>query len=325
MQSASKLEEVLLDQWRECHGAFYQVRREDVVWNFSAQDLVRYEFVELGGVPCLIATATDKGAEFGISSKTLWISLFGRLDPGGSTTFVEAAEKFAKDRAKTRLMYGGDEFHFLPGVPEDPMGDELIYACRSRDYQEADSADYVGKLQTTAVTQYITTAQTQASQLGWSLIEVARPDGEEKLREFLQSEFKGRWSREFEIWRSRTDTSRAFWNILKNEQGIVVGFSRLGVRGRYSPGEGWSPGALRLPQSEEAIPDLSTDACLGPIGVSSKERGRGAGRILLGLSLQNLLSKNAERLCIDWTNAYNYYKPLEFQVVRRYRTLWKDF
>jgi hypothetical protein len=84
------------------------------------------------------------------------------------------------------------------------------------------------------------------------------------------------------------------------------------------------PGALRFPLAAGSV-DSPFDASLGPIGISSSERGRGAGKVLLGLSLQLLLDKNAERLCIDWTNAYNYYKPLGLQVVRRYRSALKDY
>jgi hypothetical protein len=84
------------------------------------------------------------------------------------------------------------------------------------------------------------------------------------------------------------------------------------------------PGALRFPLASGSV-DSALDASLGPIGISASERGKGAGKVLLGLSLQLLLDKNAERLCIDWTNAYNYYKPLGLQVVRRYRSALKDY
>jgi hypothetical protein len=84
------------------------------------------------------------------------------------------------------------------------------------------------------------------------------------------------------------------------------------------------PGALRFPLVAGGV-DQSTDACLGPIGIAAAGRGSGAGKILLGLSLQLLLAKNAERVCIDWTNAYNYYKPLNLPAVRKYWSAVKDF
>ena len=104
----------------------------------------------------------------------------------------------------------------------------------------------------------------------------------------------------------------------------MVGFSRLAKRGRVPRlSEGWTPGAMRLPLSPEAVA-RDTDSCLGPIGISASERGRGAGKILLGLSLHELSLQRAELTCIDWTNAYNYYTPLGFSVARRYLSFWKE-
>ncbi|MBW7416523.1 hypothetical protein J9A19_25120, partial [Escherichia coli] len=79
-------------------------------------------------------------------------------------------------------------------------------------------------------------------------------------------------------------------------------------------------GAMRLPLAAGAA-RADTDSCLGPIGISKDERGRGAGKILLGLSLHELSLQSAEPTCIDWTNAYNYYTPLGFEIVRRFHCL----
>ena len=145
-------------------------------------------------------------------------------------------------------------------------------------------------------------------------------EAQEDLSAFLRENFAGRWEREFRFWAARADAGAAFWNLLRDGSGQVLGFSRLGVRGGVR-GE-WLPGALRLPLAEEGL--KSTDACLGPIGLAAAARGRGAGKVLLGLSLQLLLGRGAERVCIDWTNAYNYYKPLGLPVVRSFRSVWHD-
>lgn len=321
---AAKAQEVLRS-WNRCHGAFYQVREGDLLWNSREQDLVRYWSDEVDGVPVLWAEPSPLGIELGILPGGLWMSLFGEINLGAEAGFIDAAEKFARDRGKKRLAIGGDEFHFLPGLPvDDEFGEHFSEALKVTGFSSAGCADFVGAPSNSKTEEYIGAARADAEARGWTFRLVRDEASKEAIEQFLGREFPGRWAREWRVWSSRKDTGRVFWNLLRDENNNVLGFSRLGLRGRFEPlSEGWNPGALRLPLSDQALM-ANTDSCLGPIGIAASERGRGAGRVLLGLSLHELSLQGAERTCVDWTNAYNYYTPLGFSIVRRYLSVWKN-
>lgn len=311
----------VVTDWNQCHGAFYRVEASDLQWNLAAQDWLDYRVCELAGVPALVATATVKGVQAGISPKTIWLSLHGPVPAGAEKKFAEDFLRFARDEGRTRAQVGGEEFHFLAGIPldEEPSA-RLATAFATADFAGAEAADFGGSLLTPELAAYVEEAEKAATGLRLDLAESAAD--EQALAEFLLREFPGRWEREFRCWRARSDTRRATWHLLRDSGGVVLGFSRLAMRGPRLH-EDWTPGALRLPGAEKAS-RLLTDSCLGPIGISATARGRGAGKILLGLSLKHLLLQGAKTICIDWTNAYNYYTPLGVRVLRKFRSTWKD-
>jgi len=319
-QSQSACLEVL-EAWNRCHGAFYQADENDLRWNLERQQLVRYWREDLAGIPVLLAEAAPEGARQGVLAHALWISLYGEVRNGAS--FVAAAEEFARRSGKKRLAIGSDEFHFLPGVPVDDVS--LAAACKAGGYTIADNADFMGSVDNPRSRAYIAEARKDLEARGWEFHGLRDARDREEMDAFLLREFKGRWHREWRMWvENEEDCARAFWHLLRDEHGKVLGFSRLAKRGRFAiPAAGWTPGAMRLPLAA-GVPRSDTDSCLGPIGISKDERGRGAGKILLGLSLHELSLQSAKLTCIDWTNAYNYYTPLGFEIVRRFHCLWKE-
>lgn len=324
MHVPPKRTEEVVSSWNHCHGAFYQVSENDLSWNEGQQKLLRYWRATLEGVPVLWAEATPEGAGFGISPNGIWLSLYGAIGEGKEAGFATAVEEFARKRGKARVAIGGDEFHFLPGIPVgDPGGERLARAFQEIGFSTADCADFVGKPANPASEGYIAAAIKESADRGWRFHSVESEKDKKDISAFLTREFSGRWSREWEVWSLRADTGRAFWNLLRDEKGVVLGFSRLAIRGgTLAPEAGWTPGAMRLPLNASGE-RADTDSCLGPIGIAASERGRGAGKVLLGLSLQELNARGANLVCIDWTNAYNYYTPLGFQVVRSYLSAWK--
>lgn len=314
-----KEEEVrrLFEDWNKCHGAHYRLRVSDFQWHQTRQNWLNYEIQTLAGVPCLLAKATAEGELSGLSSKTLWISLWGQVKEK-EREFVSSALEASKRLKKTRLSLGGEEFHFLPGVPEEDRG--LLEALREHAFVLTDAADFSGSLSSPQMQEYLSIGIKVANENGWTLSEIE----ESRFDDFscyMKKEFPGRWSREFLYWKSLPNKNGVFWNELIGPDGSRKGFSRLAKRGSESL---WIPGALRFPLFPEGD-DCDTDSCLGPIGISASERGKGAGKFLLALSLQKLLMRGADKVSIDWTNAYNYYKPLGLKMVRNYMSAWRDF
>jgi predicted GNAT family N-acyltransferase len=170
---------------------------------------------------------------------------------------------------------------------------------------------------------YVNEGVSAAKERGWTFLAVT-PEEKNELHSFLKTEFSARWAREFIVWGERADTQRGFWHLLRDEKNKLIGFSRMAVRGRHKPlSAGWTPGAIRLPLTA-GVPRLDTDSCLGPIGISKSERGRGSGKILLALTIHEISLQGGVRTCIDWTNAYNYYTPLGFEIARRFLSVWKE-
>lgn len=311
-----------LDQWNQGRGPFFQIRECDLKWNFSSQNWISYEDVELNGVPAVVAMVAGEGARQGVPAQTLWISLWGTIQEGSESRFLEEALRFARSKEKTRLVLGADEFHFVPGIPlGDDQGDRLRKAAQSLGFSGEEEADLAGSVKSSAVREYIDQGRALLQEQGMR----GEVFQEEKdllhLSEFLSREFPGRWSREFEFWRgNRASARRGRWLGLR-KGATLLGFARFCLRGEFIE-QGWTPAALRFPAVEGAK-WLSTDACLGPIGVAKEARGQGAGKILLSLVLEQLIQNGAELTCIDWTDAIKYYRPLGFSQIRRYWTCRK--
>lgn len=311
-----------LDEWRSAHGANFSVEPSHLRWNLERQSLVRYETAEIAGTSVIHGIATEEGAAAGLATNTLWVSLWGQISTGREAEFVNALKTSARAKGKSRLLMGADEFHFTSGVPmSSPAGERLIRALDSAGFKGMEVADYVGELASRATSEYITEAEAAMRERRIEFVPSVDEEQLATLESFLMREFPGRWVRELQVWRRRDDTGRAFWMSLF-ENGEIVGFARMCLRGRVRPlDQAWTPGALRLPLLG---PLRDEDSCLGPIGVAASQRGRGTGKILLALVLRTLREKGATRVCIDWTNAFKYYEALRYERVRRIWTSWMD-
>lgn len=163
MQLEAQIFEDLLSQWNRCHGAFYQVRECDLRWNLNEQEYLTYQVRNCDGVPILCAVATKVGIAHGIPSHTFWLSLYGEILPGREASFVSALEKMAQEAGKTRVAIGADEFHFLPGVPDDDEnGGRLRQALQQAGFQGVEAVDFIGNLESETVAKLVQTSEEQA-------------------------------------------------------------------------------------------------------------------------------------------------------------------
>lgn len=302
----------VVSQWNAAHGSAYSIRESDVNWNFEKQGLVSYWLTNIEKTPVILAKATLEGVRAGLAEKNVWLSLWGRIHD--EEKFLQSLHQVKTSLRKSKLVIGGDEFHLVPGIPLSEAGMKLQSACKAANFEGAESADYSGNLRNQEITNYIEAAVEEAKKRGLTFKDVTAPTDFSTLENFLATEFPGRWTREFQFWKSREDTQRAFWKLLRTAEDEVIGFARMALRDRMTPANRhWTPGALRISEA---------DCCLGPIGVASSQRGRGTGKVLLGLVLECLRNSPSKQICIDWTNAFKYYEPLNLGLVRRYWTAW---
>jgi GNAT superfamily N-acetyltransferase len=312
-----------LESWNREHGAYLQLNEADLRWNLTGQNLMSYRPILLAGVPALFGVATAEGVKAGLSAKSIWLSYWGAIPTSHADAFVSEFLALAAREGKSRATFGADEFHFLPGIPLDSTSAELLAAARRAGFETKEECDFVGDIRSAAVQDYINTSGLKGG--SWRFNPVDSKESQDRLHAFLSAEFPGRWTREFEFTRDRTDTARGLWMTLTRDTPEVIGFARHAIRGRVLPlAQGWTPGALRLPLHDQSpsTPDQN-DGCLGPIGIAKSERGKGTGRVLLAATLKRLHENGAHRTCIDWTDALKYYEPLQFTIVRRFCCAWR--
>lgn len=309
----------ILQQWNQEHGPYFQIDPSYLQWNFEAQELMEYRVIELAGVPCVGAIASEAGVRLGIPSKNFWLALWGNIPSGREKDFTRALLERGRGG---RVLFGADEFHFLPGIPNEGNS-RLIDAAKSEGFESLEVADYVGSLELPQVKRAMSEAEAAAKENNWSFRPVNVEKEKHALARFLESEFPGRWYREFQVWMAREDSARAYWMTLHDRENAMMGFARMAVRERFIPFKsGWTPGALRLPIDPQTGWN-GEEGALGPIGVAASLRGKGAGKALLGLTLQQLQAHGARTIAIDWTNAFKYYEPLGFNRARDYWCAWK--
>lgn len=318
--------ELVAREWNRVQGSYLQIRESDLLWNLTRQALVHYRFTRLANTPVLYGVASSEGLTAGLSERSLWLSLWGEIPTGQEDNFISELLDLTRREGKSRCSIGADEFHFVSGVPLDSEANErLLNSLAKNDFKITEACDLVGDIESESVSKYIDEALQNSQKEGWQLRPALSDVEKDELLNFLTTEFPGRWTREFEFFLKSEETKRAIWSSLRNQNNQIVGFARIAVRNRFLPAdEGWTPGALRLPlQPNRDFAWSLTDGCLGPIGVAASQRGKGTGRILLGLTLNSLRANQAKLTCIDWTDAMKYYQPLQFKVARRYGTAWR--
>lgn len=312
----------LLANWNK--NPLFGIQAQDLAWNRHGQDLVQYQRVRLGGVQALIAAATTQGTRAGIAANSLWLCLWEPIENGQEANFVADFCRLGSALGKSCLSIGGDEFHFVPGLPLDQANSAALQlAFQAAGFVGSEEVDFIGDPRSQAVAKYIAEAKASAAMQNLQLVE-AKLASLTALESFLAKEFPGRWLRELQFWRAQSENPKiATWHLLQDKQNSqILGFARTAMRGPANSTNRWTPGALRLALGESESP---TDSCLGPIGLAKAARGHGTGRILLGLTLASLLEQGAALTCIDWTDALGFYKPLEFSIKRRYWCGRKQF
>lgn len=308
----------ILESWNSGRSSAYTIQKDHFLWNLKYQSLIDYSVVEFENRPLLLALASLEGVAFGLSPETLWLSLWGPVPNAKCKSFVEFLGEQARRLQKSRIQIGGEEFHFLPGVPDEAPSDQiLIQEFLALSFQKSHVVDLTGSVFNPLIDQYIIDSTAQAQQQGLQLTQE-----HSQIEQFLSKEFPGRWHREFMFWLKNPNRSKSKWMTLLDSQQTAVGFARISKRSFADQNSDWTPGALKLPIRPGAKP-LPSDGTLGPIGIANSHRGKGSGKVLLGLTLQALRQNQVERICIDWTNAFKYYEPLGFERIRSYQSLWR--
>nr|WP_315104087.1 GNAT family N-acetyltransferase [uncultured Catonella sp.] len=127
----------------------------------------------------------------------------------------------------------------------------------------------------------------------------------DKLMDFLNKEFPGRWAYEVDTAiKSGKDSSEIvlLWNkSLKTVSGFCMLTSYKDERGKKTGYGG-----------------------LGPIGIAEEIRGRQVGNYLLRESLIQAVHNSINRVNIDWTILVKFYGQFGFEIKRTYKSAYKE-
>lgn len=224
------------------------------------------------------------------------LSSLAFTDVDAAIDLLAPAKQMLRDRGVRHVAFGADSLHFFPGCPVDApllrsflmvegfdFGDEYVDL-------ERDLSDYRNPFPIPEGVEIRPTVATDR----------------DALQTFLEREFPGRW---------RYDVLGAFDRegprtvVAAFEEGEVCGFALIQQEGCRVPigGAVWRS-------------DLGSNwGALGPIGVSTSERGRGLGNAVLGEGLAELSRRGARKTIIDWTTLVRFYGGHGFQVTRTYQ------
>lgn len=222
--------------------------------------------------------------------------------PQTAIDLLAEVKKILLNRGVRKLHFGQDAWHFFPGCPEDfsALKNLLMVEGFSEGPEafdlERDLTDYKAP---------------HPLPEGYTARPV-REDEVDKFREFMQSEFPGRWQYDAFEKINREGCPDCIVGLFKGDD--IVGFARVQ---KWDDKVAMAGGVWRKDLGENW-------GSLGPIGIASSLRGKGLGHSLLGAALEHLKSKGVQRCLIDWTVLDKFYETHGFEITRRYRGMSLD-
>ncbi|WP_423747086.1 GNAT family N-acetyltransferase (plasmid) [Haladaptatus sp. SPP-AMP-3] len=305
-----------IDVWNRSHPDFSIPDRlvtQNVFAPFDGIDVTAWgvfeddEFVGFALGKRLVESIPDyTGRELG------WLSLFAVDGEAGDATSVASnllatVEGEMAERGVTRVRFGGDPGHFLPGVPSE---------CLDLEATLRDAGFSVGRTfhdVLADLNEYESPDRIAAVRDTWPDLTLERVGADaDTLLDFLSDQFPGRWQYEAENFTRVPGGGDDYW-LLRNE-GTPVGFVRTNtLESGYRGGNvNWAG-------------RLDGDVCgLGPLGVHEAYRGRGLGLWLVATLAERYRDAGYDRMVIDWTDLVDYYAKLGFEPWLAYETFTKE-
>ncbi|WP_266081404.1 GNAT family N-acetyltransferase [Haladaptatus caseinilyticus] len=305
-----------IDCWNRTYPSFAipgRVAVQNVFAPFTGVDVTAWGGFEDN---TLVAFALGKRLTTSIpeytGSEQGWISLFA-VDPAVenrtnvSQKLLATVERDMTDFGVSRLRFGGDPGHFLPGVPTEL--DDLRKTLRQNGFGiDRTFHDLRGTL-----TEYESPPRIADVADSWPELALERVGADAKpLLEFLSDQFPGRWSYEAENFVRVPGGASEYW-LLRNE-GETVGFARTNT-----PNSAYRGGNVNWADR------LDGTVCgLGPLGVHESYRGRGWGLWLVASLTERYRDAGYDHMIIDWTDLAEYYGKLGFEPWLTYETVTKE-
>lgn len=253
-----------------------------------------------------IVTKIDNSGLTGYE-KSAWISVLlvdkNYRNKGHGKKLYDKSEKAIIELGLDRIILGGELNNFFSGIPAPNVSNKSFFEKKGFIINFEDHYDLIADA---SHIDFSNISVPYNTELQYS-IRVYEKRNLEKLNNFFDESFPGRWKQEV---MSNIRSHGDFRNILllwQNEN--ILGFCKVYMSTTISKydfnyGSNWGS--------------------LGPIGIDKKIRGKFLGNNLLREALINLKSRGAKNILIDWTILKDFYGQFDFKPYRVYRGAYKS-
>lgn len=232
---------------------------------------------------------------------------------GIGAKLLSICEQSLKDLGVKHIAIGSDTFHFFPGLPvEFKSGSQFLKARGYEDkFMSWDMVCDISKVDLNAAVQ---AHNLRLNAEGRYVTEELKEEDKKKLMDFFEKTFPGRWLQ---------DTRRFFMSgmqcrdmvIVKDMiNNTVIGFSHI----YDSKSDVIGPGIYWRKLLGESFGGL------GPIGIDKDYRKKDLGLTLLYRSLCILKERGVKKMCIDWTDLFDFYGIFNFMPWKGYMHMVKE-
>lgn len=238
---------------------------------------------------------------------------FAWRNKGIGTKLLSICEESFKALGVNHVEIGRDTFHFFPGLPvEFKSGSQFLKAMGYED--KFMSWDMIGNISKVDLNNAVKAKNLNLNTEDRYVIEELKEEDKKKLMDFLEKTFPGRWLQDTEIFFMSGMQCRDIVIVKDTLKNTVIGFSHIydSKSNVIGPGIYWR--------------DLLGEnfGGLGPIGIDKDYRKKDLGLTLLYKSLCILKERGVNKMCIDWTDLFDFYGIFNFMPWKGYMHMNKE-
>lgn len=214
---------------------------------------------------------------------------------GIGTQLLEHAESYLKQQGIKEIQFGGDLFHYMPGVPSTYKAVKK-WVERKHYVKKMETYDLINRSQR-EYTLPIT------GSVEYTILDYKEKD---KLIEFLYRSFPGRWTYEVIKYFAMGGDGREF--IVAKKDNNIIGFCRINDDNSpvITSNIYWGP------LFDEGIGGI------GPLGIDTSEQKQGYGLAIVQAAMYYLQQRHIKTVIIDWTDLLGFYGKLDFEPWKKY-------
>lgn len=226
---------------------------------------------------------------------------------GIGSKLLEICTKELKNQGVKSLEIGRDTFHFFPGLPTEYI--KSVEFFKNRGFKEEyKSYDLVCDIRDINLDEIRMLRGLKINNDDRFSFEELTEKYKNSLMEFLKKTFPGRWLADMKIFLGYHMKYKDIIITIDKKENSVVGFSHIFDKNSkvLGPGVYWR-GLLG-----------DNYGGLGPIGIDTEYRKLGLGLTLLYRCIEIQKKRGVGKMCIDWTDLFNFYGLFNFMPWKSY-------